>query len=111
MIKPFRIVAIALLAVMSCMSCVTAVIAEKRVALVIGNGAYRHVAGLPNPPNDASDIADSLARLGFSVTRLTNPGFDDFRRALIELGRQASGADMAVVYCAGLGMEIGGENY
>jgi caspase domain-containing protein len=83
----------------------------KRVALVIGNSAYRNVAALPNPANDAGDIAAALTRLGFAVNLITNASFDGMRRALIALGREASGADMAAVYFAGHGMEIGGENW
>ena len=83
----------------------------RRVALVIGNGAYRTVPGLPNPPNDAGDVAAALTRLGFTVTLLTNASFDEMRKGLIALGRNADGADMAAVYFAGHGMEINGENW
>jgi len=83
----------------------------KRVALVIGNGAYSNVPTLLNPPNDASDVAAALKRLGFSVSLLTNARFDEMRRGLIALGREAAGADMATVYFAGHGMEINGENW
>lgn len=65
----------------------------RRVALVIGNGAYQHVPALPNPPNDSADVAASLERLGFLVTKLPNARFDDMRRKLIEFGRQARGAE------------------
>lgn len=84
---------------------------EKRVALVIGNSAYRHVAALINPANDASDMAAALARLGFSITKVENAGFDTMRRALLDFGRRARAAEMAVVYFAGHGIEVGGENY
>jgi uncharacterized caspase-like protein len=67
------------------------------VALVIGNGAYRSVPALPNPPNDAGDVAAALKRLGFAVTLVTNASFDEMRRGLIALGRDAAGADMATV--------------
>src|SRR5208337_3367581 len=80
-------------------------------ALVIGNSDYRNVAKLPNPRNDAADIAALLQRLGFSVTSLHDATFDAMRRALLQFGREAQGADMAVVYFAGHGMEIGGENW
>jgi hypothetical protein len=83
----------------------------KRVALVIGNGAYRNVPSLLNPPNDASDIAAALKRIGFTVSLITNAGFDDMRRALLAFGREAAGADMAATYFAGHGMEINGENW
>jgi hypothetical protein len=83
----------------------------RRVALVIGNGSYRSVPVLPNPPNDAGDVAAALKRLGFAVTLITNASFDEMRRGLIALGREAAGADMATVYFAGHGMEINGENW
>ena len=83
----------------------------KRVALVIGNSTYRNVPTLPNPANDAADIAVALNRLGFAVTLITNASFDQMRRGLISLGRDAAGADMAAVFFAGHGMEISGENW
>ncbi len=89
----------------------SAVADGRRVALVIGNGAYRTVPVLPNPPNDAGDVAAALKRLGFAVTLIANASFDEMRRGLIALGRDAAGADMATVYFAGHGMEINGENW
>ncbi|MBR0896832.1 caspase family protein [Bradyrhizobium tropiciagri] len=83
----------------------------KRVALVIGNGAYRSVPALSNPPTDAGDIAAALKRLGFAVTLITNGSFDEMRRGLIAFGHNAAGADMAAVYFAGHGMEINGDNW
>jgi uncharacterized caspase-like protein len=85
--------------------------AEKRVALVIGNGAYKSVPALPNPLNDAQDVAAAFARLGFDVQRVANAGFNDFRKALLEFSGRARDADIAVVFYAGHGIEIGGENY
>jgi Caspase domain len=83
----------------------------KRVALVIGNSAYRNVPALPNPANDAGDVAAALRRLGFAVTLANNASFDEMRRGLIAFGRDAAGADIAAVYFAGHGMEISGENW
>jgi hypothetical protein len=83
----------------------------RRVALVIGNSAYRNVAALPNPANDAADVAAALTRLGFTVALITNASFEEMRRGLIALGRDATGADMAVVYFAGHGMELRGDNW
>jgi Caspase domain len=83
----------------------------RRVALVIGNGGYRSVPALPHPPTDAGDVAAALRRLGFAVALITNASFDELRRSLIALGRDATGADMAVVYFAGHGMEMNGENW
>jgi Caspase domain len=85
--------------------------AQSRVALVIGNSAYRNTSQLQNTENDATDIAASFQRLGFSVKTLHNATFDDMRRALLQFGRDARGSEMAVVYFAGHGMEVGGENW
>ncbi len=90
---------------------VTSALAEKRVALVIGNGEYKSVPKLPNPPNDASDVEDSLKRLNFSVRKVINGRYDDMRRALLQFGRDARTADIALVFYAGHGIEVGGENW
>ncbi|MBR1087879.1 caspase family protein [Bradyrhizobium manausense] len=84
----------------------------RRVALVIGNGAYRNVHALPNPPRDAKLIAGVLHDVGFqtviSVSDLTRDKFFD---ALKSFADEAEKADWAVVYYAGHGFEIGGVNY
>ena len=85
--------------------------AQTKVALVIGNSAYRSVPALPNPAHDAADVAASFERLGFSVRQVTDATYDEMRRALLEFGRKASDAEMAVVFFAGHGMEVGGENW
>lgn len=82
-----------------------------RVALVIGNSAYRHVPALPNPLNDADDVSLSLKRLDFEVTTVRNVSFDEMRRSLIAFGKSARGADFAIIFFAGHGMEINGENW
>jgi hypothetical protein len=61
--------------------------------------------------NDANDIAASLTRLNFSVSKVIDGTFDDMRRALLQFGREAVEADMAVIYYSGHGMEVGGENW
>ena len=85
--------------------------AEKRVALVIGNSSYQNVPRLANPSRDATDIGASLGRMGFSVATLMNATANETRKALIEFGRSALGSEMAVVFYAGHGIEIGGENW
>lgn len=84
---------------------------QASVALVIGNGGYRHVPALPNTTNDANDVSAAFERLGFAVQRLGNAGFDDMRRALLAFTRRAQNAEIAVLYFAGHGMELGGENW
>jgi uncharacterized caspase-like protein len=85
--------------------------AQSKVALVIGNGTYRNVPELPNPPNDAADVASALLRLGFSVRLVNNASYEVMRRALLEFTPKARDAEMAVVFFAGHGMEVGGENW
>ncbi|WP_454620412.1 caspase family protein [Bradyrhizobium cenepequi] len=85
--------------------------AGDRVALVIGNGSYQHAPLLANPSNDASDISVALERLSFKVTLLINGSYDGTRRALIDFGRRAQGAEIAIIYFAGHGIQIGGENW
>jgi uncharacterized caspase-like protein len=85
--------------------------AQTRVALVIGNGGYKNVPVLPNPTNDAGDVAASLERLGFTVRRVLNGTSDDMRRALRDFAPLARRSEMAVVFYSGHGMEIGGENW
>jgi uncharacterized caspase-like protein len=84
--------------------------AESRVALVIGNGAYEKVPELPNPPRDATDIGHALERLNFKVTLLKNATAEEMRKAVVDFGGIAEGSEMAVVFYAGHGMEVGGEN-
>jgi hypothetical protein len=85
--------------------------AQTKVALVVGNGAYRGVSPLTNPTNDARDVGASFERLGFEVRRVVDGSFDDMRRALLEFNRKARSAEVAIVYFAGHGIEVGGENY
>jgi hypothetical protein len=85
--------------------------AEKRVALVIGNAAYRATTPLPNPKSDATDMAAALEKLGFQTivaTDLDKRGMDDtFRR----FARIARDADAAVFFYAGHGLQFAGTNY
>ena len=86
--------------------------AGKRVALVIGNSAYQNVAQLPNPANDAAAIADLLTKASFDVvTSRHDLKSLEMRRALRDFTDQARGADIAVIYFAGHGLEIDGTNY
>jgi tetratricopeptide (TPR) repeat protein len=86
--------------------------ADKRVALVIGNAAYRNVPALSNPRRDAILVAGALKRSGFfAVTLQTDLQKDALVTALRAFAQQAEAADWAVVYYAGHGMEIGGTNY
>ncbi len=86
--------------------------AEKRVALVIGNSAYKNVVQLPNPSRDAAAVAAMLKKAGFDVVEnkldLNNT---NMRRVIREFTAIARNADIAVVYYAGHGIEFDGTNY
>ena len=89
----------------------TAAHAETRVALVIGNGAYRDIAPLPNPGNDARAVAARLTALGFQTATLLDGdkrAMDDAMRAF---GQRAAAADVAMVFYAGHGVQVDGRNY
>lgn len=83
----------------------------KRVALVIGNGAYGDLGALPNPPNDAADMAAALGKLGFEVIPVVDGDIDALHSALRRFGRSAVGAEVALFYYAGHGITLNGENY
>ena len=76
-----------------------AALADKRVALVIGNSAYQNVAKLPNPAKDATSIADLFKKAGFEFVDLqTDVGNLDFKRAVRNFEDAAADADIAVVF-------------
>ncbi len=84
----------------------------RRVALVIGNSAYKSVAALPNPSRDAGAVADVLRRAGFQTATLeTDLTLDRFVNALRLFARQAESAEWALIYYAGHGIEMNGVNY
>ena len=84
--------------------------AERRVALVIGEDDYRSVRTLDNAVSDAQSIAGALDRLGFEVTLETNRDLRRMRRALDDFSEDGKGADVALVFFAGHGVEISGQN-
>jgi len=84
--------------------------AERRVALVIGNGAYP-TAALKNPVNDAKDMAASLQRLGFEVVLLTNANQQQMDSSVREFGLKLRQGGAGLFYYAGHGLQVGGENY
>jgi uncharacterized caspase-like protein len=87
-------------------------LAGKRVALVIGNSGYQSVAALANPVNDAAAMADMFKKAAFDVVvSRRDLKSQDMRRALREFTDSARGADIAVVYFAGHGLEVDGSNY
>ncbi|MET4384648.1 putative caspase-like protein [Bradyrhizobium sp. F1.4.3] len=90
---------------------VSAAKADRRVAFVVGNGAYKNVAQLPNPPIDAKAMASTLRNVGFEVIEGSNLTRDQMTEKLLDFGRKAQGSDVAVFYYAGHGIAVGGSNY
>jgi uncharacterized caspase-like protein len=106
--KLFRLILAAALLLAVCRPA----LAEKRVALVVGNSAYQNVATLPNPVNDGAVMAATLKDAGFDVVDSRHDlSAIEMRRALRDFADRARDADIAVVYYAGHGMELDGTNY
>jgi hypothetical protein len=107
---PGAVIALAFL--LSAIACPAA--AEKRIALVVGNSAYQNVTRLDNPKNDASLMAGTLSGLGFTLVGgkaqldLDKAALDN---AVQNFGRQVQGADVALFYYAGHGVQVSGANY
>ena len=103
-----------LLSVLGMVAAALPAAAEKRVALVVGNSAYRNVAPLDNPKNDAALMAETLRGLGFALVGgsaqldLDKAGLD---AAVQVFGAQLQGADVALFYYAGHGIQLRGANY
>src|SRR5271155_5813269 len=88
--------------------------AQRRVALVIGNGAYQYLPRLENPVNDAQLIAKTLQSLGFQLigdqaqTDLDRTGFE---RAIRQFGKDLTGGSVGLFYYAGHGLQFQGANF
>jgi cytochrome c-type biogenesis protein CcmH/NrfG len=84
--------------------------AERRIALVIGNSAYK-IGPLRNPINDARAVARVLTDLGFNVIRRENLSQKEMERAIRDFGAKLTSDDVGLFYYAGHGVQINGENY
>ncbi|MDN3721005.1 caspase family protein [Roseibium salinum] len=85
--------------------------ADGKVALVIGNGAYKAMPALVNPASDANLMTAKLTGLGFDVVRIIDGDRKAFYDGLTQFGRKAQGADVAVVFYAGHGVQVNGRNW
>ena len=85
--------------------------ASDRVALVIGNGAYENAAHLPNPPNDAADVAQALRRIGFDVVEGRDLKKRQMEDKIREFSRKVDTAKLALFFYAGHGLQVGRQNY
>jgi hypothetical protein len=83
---------------------------QRRVALVIGNAAYKS-SPLENPVNDATDVDQTLRQLGFQTTLVRNATLGQMREATRRFAEQLQSADVALIYFAGHGIESNRKNY
>ena len=86
-------------------------VAARRVALVVGNGAYRSAPALANPPNDARDVARSLRGLGFEVTEGIDLDKAGMEATLRRFAAALHGADVGLFYYSGHGLAVADKNY
>lgn len=84
---------------------------ERRVALVIGNGAYQYTGQLPNPANDAQDIAQALKKFNFQVILKTDASLEAMADVIYQFGESLKGGGVGLFYYSGHGLQVKGENY
>ncbi|WP_315833792.1 caspase family protein [Bradyrhizobium prioriisuperbiae] len=84
---------------------------EKRIALVIGNSAYRRVTALPNPASDARLVAKNLTDLGFQVSEGIDLDKAELKRTILQFVQRTASASLVVLFYAGHGMQIDGRNF
>ena len=84
---------------------------DRRVALIIGNGAYTGAAALRNPANDATAIAEALKGLGFETLLVVDSDEAEAVRQISNFSNRINGARIAFFYYAGHGIQIDGRNY
>jgi hypothetical protein len=89
----------------------TPAFADRRVALVIGNSAYKNAPQLKNPANDAADMAAALTRLGFDVIRGLDLDYSGMRATVRRFSEMLPDADVALLFYAGHGLQVAGKNY
>ncbi len=93
------------------MSALAPALADKRVALVVGNAAYRHADKLADPVNDARSMRDALQKLSFDVVYGEELDLEGLRQAIEQFAGRVEGADVAIVYFAGHGATFGDTSY
>ena len=84
---------------------------NNRVALVIGNSAYQHTPTLTNPRHDAADVAAVLKGLGFQVIEGLDLGRTEMDHIIRDFAEKLSGAKVGLLFYAGHGLQVSGENY
>jgi hypothetical protein len=84
---------------------------EARLALVIGNSGYINLPKLSNPANDARAVADELAKMGYQTRLLLDASEQKIRREVRQFASDSTTADVALVFYAGHGAQLNGNNY
>ena len=106
-----NVVVVAVIFVFAASSVTFAFAAENRVALVIGNSAYRHATVLANPRNDAVDMAAAAERLGFKVIQGLDLDKSSMDRTIRQFAEALRGASIGMLFYAGHGLQVSGRNY
>nr|UXE44780.1 hypothetical protein Hi04_10k_c377_00009 [uncultured bacterium] len=103
--------ALAAILVLAAVASLPAAALERRVALVVGASSYVAVPHLANTLSDATEVATALRHLSFDVDLVTDPDRAALESAVRRLGERASGADAALFFFAGHGVEVAGRNW
>ena len=106
-----RLISGSLAILLACTLTALPAFAEKRVALVLGNSAYAYTPVLKNPANDATDMAATLRELGFDVIEDRDLDMRGMQRVIRQFGIQIAGADVALFFYAGHGLQVAGQNH
>jgi hypothetical protein len=107
----FQLLALLLAIVLNFCALNLALADDRRIALVIGNSKYQELGTLKNTINDAKGISSQLSDLGYKVTMLTDANEISLRRAVRRFAADSENASVSVIYYAGHGAQIQGENY
>ena len=85
---------------------------DKRIALIIGNGAYQNVSALPNPPNDAKLMGETLQKLGFETMTYTDLDYRTMIERIRDFGTKLTDTKaVGLFFYAGHGLQVNGDNY
>ena len=106
-----NVVAVLLVFLLALAGAARPALAGGRLALVLGNSAYQAAPALDNPANDAADLAQSLRAIGFDVIEQRDGSRDAMAKAVRDFAERIRGADVALFFYAGHGLQMNGENY
>lgn len=110
--RPLRVASILLFTTLvSSLASVADADEGRRIALVIGNGAYQHVSTLPNPTRDARAIGDALEKLRFEVITALDLSLADMTAVIRDFASGSRSAEIALVFYAGHAVQVDGKNY